>query len=96
MTTSSEDQGPYDEDSPQFTREMMKNALRFHELPISLQEKLRQIQHESKKKRQNKGAISIRLSQDVIDELRASGAGWQSRVDEALRAWLKKRTTTSR
>jgi uncharacterized protein (DUF4415 family) len=34
--------------------------------------------------------ISIRLSPDVAAGLRATGTGWQSRADEALRNWLVK------
>jgi len=29
--------------------------------------------------------VSIRLSQDVIDFLKATGEGWQTRLDDALR-----------
>lgn len=35
-----------------------------------------------------KERITIRLSRDVVDEFRASGNGWQTRVDAALREWL--------
>jgi uncharacterized protein (DUF4415 family) len=35
-----------------------------------------------------KVAVSIRLSPDVAEGLRATGRGWQSRADEALRSWL--------
>jgi uncharacterized protein (DUF4415 family) len=33
--------------------------------------------------------VSIRLSPDVVEAFRASGAGWQARVDEILRAHIK-------
>ncbi len=33
-------------------------------------------------------ATSIRLSEDVINRFRASGPGWQSRIDAALKEWL--------
>lgn len=33
--------------------------------------------------------ISIRLSDDVLATFRATGPGWQSRMDNALRDWLK-------
>ncbi|MCE7903445.1 MAG: hypothetical protein DYH20_12570, partial [Gammaproteobacteria bacterium PRO9] len=33
---------------------------------------------------------TIRLSRDVVDRFRASGAGWQARVDSALREWLRR------
>lgn len=36
-----------------------------------------------------KEKISIRLSRDVIDQFKASGDGWQSRIDSALKEWLK-------
>ena len=35
-----------------------------------------------------KVAISIRLSQDVLNRFKASGPGWQSRIDAALKDWL--------
>jgi uncharacterized protein (DUF4415 family) len=37
-----------------------------------------------------KEAISIRLDQDLVARLRATGPGWQSRVNEALREWVEK------
>ena len=40
-----------------------------------------------------KERITIRLSPDVLNAFRASGAGWQTRVDEALRDWLKRRAS---
>jgi uncharacterized protein (DUF4415 family) len=33
--------------------------------------------------------LSVRLSPDVIDHFRATGPGWQTRIDEALREWLE-------
>jgi uncharacterized protein (DUF4415 family) len=33
-------------------------------------------------------AISIRLSEDVLTRFKASGPGWQSRIDSALKEWL--------
>lgn len=35
-----------------------------------------------------KQQVTLRLDPDVLDRLRATGPGWQSRVNEALRAWL--------
>ena len=40
-------------------------------------------------KRPAKEAINIRLSPDVLAAFRVSGEGWQSRIDAALRDWLK-------
>jgi uncharacterized protein (DUF4415 family) len=33
--------------------------------------------------------INIRLSPDVVERFRATGPGWQSRIDTALRQWLE-------
>jgi uncharacterized protein (DUF4415 family) len=37
-------------------------------------------------------AINIRLSQDVLDTFKATGKGWQTRVNDALREWIKTHT----
>ena len=36
-----------------------------------------------------KERITIRLSREVVEQFRESGEGWQTRVDSALREWLK-------
>jgi len=36
-----------------------------------------------------KHRITIRLSPDVLAKFKAAGKGWQTRVDLALRDWLK-------
>ncbi|MCC5976549.1 MAG: BrnA antitoxin family protein [Salinarimonas sp.] len=33
--------------------------------------------------------INIRLSPDVVERFRATGPGWQSRIDTALKQWLE-------
>ena len=35
-----------------------------------------------------KEQINIRLSPDVLEAFRATGAGWQTRIDGALREWI--------
>lgn len=37
----------------------------------------------------NKVLLSVRYSQDVVAYFRSTGAGWQTRMDEALRVWIK-------
>lgn len=39
-----------------------------------------------------KERITIRLSRELVETFRASGAGWQSRIDAALKEWLKTHT----
>lgn len=41
------------------------------------------------KTEQTKIPISIRLSPDVIDAFKTTGTGWQARINEALKEWLK-------
>lgn len=36
-----------------------------------------------------KERITIRLSRDVVEQFRATGDGWQTRMDAALKDWLK-------
>ena len=38
--------------------------------------------------------VTIRLSRDVLERFRASGQGWQTRLDAALREWLDTHSTT--
>lgn len=37
--------------------------------------------------------LNIRLSPDVVEAFRATGPGWQTRIDAALREWLATHTT---
>ena len=62
-----------------------KAAKPFSSLPTSLQTKLRG----RPKAAVTKERITIRLSPDVVSTFRATGDGWQTRVDAALRDWLK-------
>lgn len=55
-------------------------------LPESLQRKLGV---RGPQKAPTKERITIRLSRDVVERFRATGDGWQARVDEALQDWLK-------
>jgi uncharacterized protein (DUF4415 family) len=43
-----------------------------------------------------KRLVSLRLDPDVVEHFRATGPGWQGRINEALRkaAWLKRATGT--
>jgi uncharacterized protein (DUF4415 family) len=60
-------------------------------LPASLRKKLGV---RGPQKSPTKERITIRLSQDVVAQFRESGEGWQTRVDAALRQWLKSHSPT--
>lgn len=62
----------------------------FSALPASLQTKLRG----RPKAAITKERITFHLSPDVVDAFRATGDGWQTRVDAALRDWLKSHKPT--
>ena len=56
-------------------------------LPESLR---RKIGVRGPQKLPTKERITIRLSRDVVQSFRATGEGWQTRVDSALQDWLRK------
>ncbi len=39
----------------------------------------------------NKQQVAIRLDRDVLQHFKASGAGWQTRINEALKEWVRTR-----
>jgi len=39
----------------------------------------------------NKEQVAIRFDKDVLAALRATGKGWQTRVNEVMREWVKER-----
>lgn len=44
-----------------------------------------------KQKTPTKERISIRLSHDVVETFRATGEGWQTRIDDALREYVSRK-----
>lgn len=55
-------------------------------LPASLRRKLKV---RGPQKAPIKERITIRLSPEVVERFRATGDGWQTRVDAALKDWLE-------
>jgi len=60
----------------------------FSALPEAEQKMLRKLGKRGPQKAPKKVPISIRLSPEVVEGLRATGNGWQGRADEALKSWL--------
>jgi uncharacterized protein (DUF4415 family) len=86
-----------DEDNPEWTRERIRSAVPFSGLPVNLQRVLRGIQDKrGPQKAPRKVPISIRLSPEVAEGLRATGEGWQVRADEVLKAWLARQAKAAR
>ena len=74
-----------DNDNPEWTSKDFARAVPISGLPAGLQ---RALHKRGPQKAPKKVPISIRVSPDVAEGLRATGAGWQRRADEALRSWL--------
>ena len=55
-------------------------------LPTTL---LARLQGRGPQKTPTKERVTIRLSADVVQRFRDTGDGWQTRVDAALKDWLK-------
>jgi uncharacterized protein (DUF4415 family) len=74
-----------DADNPAWTAADMKTAVAMSGLPASLQTKMRG----RPKAEVTKEPVKIRLDADVLSILRASGEGWQTRINDTLRASLQ-------
>lgn len=75
-------------DNPEWIEEDFKNARPFAEVFPELAESIRRARGRpavEKPKRQ----ISLRLDPDVIDAFKATGKGWQGRINEVLRKAAK-------
>jgi uncharacterized protein (DUF4415 family) len=62
-------------------------------LPPSLMAKLA-ARGRGPQKAPTKERTTIRLSRDVLQRFRATGPGWQARLDAALREWLDAHSNT--
>lgn len=74
-------------ENPEWTKADFARAVPFSGLPQDLQRALSN-RKRGEQKAPKKVAVSIRLSPDVVKAFRDSGAGWQTRVDEILRAHI--------
>lgn len=71
-------------DSPELTDEELATAKPFAEVFPDLAESIRR-----RGPAKRKEAVSIRLDIDLLERLRATGNGWQSRVNDVLRKHVK-------
>ena len=74
-----------DPDSPELTDNDMASAKPFAEAFPQIAETMRRNVGDRPKSANPKQPISIRLDQDVIAKFKATGPGWQSRINEVLR-----------
>lgn len=77
----------FDDDNPEWTEEDFAKARPAREvLPPEFFDAWRKMR--GPQKAPTKRQVTLRLSPDVLDAFRATGKGWQTRIDAALRAYL--------
>ena len=76
----------------ELTAEDARSSVPFSALPEAEQRLLGSLRRRGRQKTPRKVPVSIRLSPEVAEGLRATGSGWQSRADDALRSWLHQHT----
>lgn len=55
----------------------------------------RKVGERGMQKAPTKVALTLRYSRDVVNYFKATGKGWQVRIDNALKEWIKKHPQTS-
>lgn len=73
------------DDAPEWTEADFERAARYHGDRLVEPAKGTLTRRGRPRLENPKQQVTIRLDRDVVDSLRASGAGWQSRVNEILR-----------
>lgn len=76
----------------ELTEADFKNAVPFSALPESLQTTLLSLKGRGKQQAPTKVSTTVRFDREVLDAFRASGRGWQTRMNDALKEWLKEHT----
>lgn len=77
--------------NPELTAENLKEMRPFGEVFPDLAKSHKRTR--GKQKSPTKQLVSLRLDRDVLEALKASGEGWQSRINEALRRVAKLRAS---
>lgn len=76
-----------DDDAPEWSEADFKGAKRLSGMPADFQRAIRRAR--GPQKSPTKIQTTIRFDTDVLDGLKATGQGWQTRVNDAMREWLK-------
>lgn len=78
-----------DPDAPEVTDEQAAQARSFAQAFPELAASIRAKRGPQRKP--TKVSTTIRLSADVVEYFKAGGAGWQARIDAALKEWIAPR-----
>lgn len=87
MKKKQPDREMIDDQNPEWTDADFKRAVRFDQLPDSLQQKIRGTRGPQKSPR--KIQTAVRYDADILEAFKADGPGWQTRMNDALRQWLR-------
>ena len=76
-----------DPDNPKWTEEDFRKAKPFAEVFPELAEKIEEMRRARGRPKLEtpKKLVSLRLDQDVVEKFRATGKGWQSRINDVLK-----------
>jgi uncharacterized protein (DUF4415 family) len=80
-----------DDEIPELTEADFAQMKPFHALPEDLQTTLEEMRCGHVSFRPDAGGeeqVPVPVSRSVVERFQASGSGWESKVDEALRQWL--------
>ena len=87
-----------DKENPEWTAEEIRRARPLLDvLPQQTAAAVRRYRGQrGPQKRPTKELISLRVDRDVVAAYRATGTGWQKRVNDVLRSYAKRRGLASR
>lgn len=74
-------------DNPEWTAEELANAKPFADVFPELAESIRRTR--GKQKAPTKQQVTLRLDRGVVEAFKATGRGWQTRMEKALKAAIK-------
>jgi uncharacterized protein (DUF4415 family) len=81
-----------DPDNPEWTEETFARAVAPDDLPPRLQAAILtafpRTKLRGKQKSPTKAQVTLRLDRDILEHFRATGDGWQSRINAALREFV--------
>jgi uncharacterized protein (DUF4415 family) len=70
-------------DNPEWTEQDFAKARPFAEVFPEIAEKIRRAR--GPQKTATKALVSLRIDRDILERFKSGGAGWQSRINDALR-----------
>lgn len=82
---STKPQVVFDDENPEWTQEDFARARGPEALPPEIRAAFPRTRGRGPQKAPTKQPVSLRLSGEVVDHFKASGPGWQTRIDEALK-----------